>query len=75
MGRVRRVAVVTTCGAPWWFSRWVGQPGRRTILRGLRVLCAKRCRTSYLAHYRMDASTVASRTRFLARVERRFSRF
>ena len=75
MTHVTKLAVVTTCGAPWWFSRWVGFPGRRTILRGLRVLCAKRCRTTYLAHYRMDASTQASRTRFLERVERRFERF
>ena len=75
MTHLRRVAVVTTCGAPWWFSRWVGFPGRRTITRGLRVLCAKRCRTTYLAHYRMDASTDASRARFLDRVERRFARF
>lgn len=74
MTQVRTLVVVTTCGAPWWFSAWVGFPGRRTILRGLRALCAKRCRTLYLAHYRMDASTDASRQRFLRTVERRLAR-
>ena len=75
MTHVDKVAVVTTCGAPWWLSCWVGFPGRRTITRGLRALCGKRCRTLYLAHYRMDDSTAASRARFLERVERRFARF
>ena len=37
---IGRVGVVTTCGAPWWWSVMIGQPGRKTILRGLRALCA-----------------------------------
>ncbi len=75
MGHIRKIAVVTTCGAPWWWSFVVGQPGRKTIMRGIRALCGWRCRTMYLAHYLMDSSTQQSRARFLETVRRRLERF
>ncbi|MGN6536448.1 MAG: NAD(P)H-dependent oxidoreductase [Mesorhizobium sp.] len=75
MGHIRKIAVVTTCGAPWWWSVIVGQPGRKTIVRGIRALCGWRCRTLYLAHYLMDSSTPESRKRFLETVRRRLERF
>lgn len=65
---VTRLGVFTTCGAGWLLTRAIGAPGRRTILRGLRLLCAGRCRTAFAAHYRMDSSTAASRARHLRRV-------
>ena len=68
--QITRLAVFTTCGASWWLTRMVGAPGRRTILRGLRLLCAPRCRTAFAAHYLMDSSTDASRARHLERVTR-----
>ena len=68
MGHVKRVGVITTCGAPRWWSMLMGQPGRKTIMRGIRSLCATRCRTLYLAHYMMDASTTQTRDAFLQRV-------
>lgn len=75
MGHIVKIAVVTTCGAPWWWSVVVGQPGRRTITRGIRALCGWRCRTLYLAHYLMDNSTPRSRARFLETVKRKLERF
>lgn len=72
---IRRLGVVTTCGAPGWWSHLVGHPGRKTLLRGIRALCALNCRTMFLAHYRMDASTDATRRAFLAQVEKRLARF
>lgn len=68
---IRKLGVVTTCGAPWWFSFLVGQPGRKTLLRGMWALTGKGCRTMYLAHYDMDRSTEATRKRFLEKVRRR----
>jgi putative NADPH-quinone reductase len=65
---ITQLAVFTTCGASWWLTRMIGAPGRRTILRGVRLLCAKRCKTSFAAHYLMDSSTPESRARHLARV-------
>lgn len=75
MGNVQKIAVVTTCGAPCWWSHVVGHPGRKTILRGIRALCAKRCKTLFLAHYRMDASTAQSREAFLEQVRRKLKAF
>ena len=75
MTHVTKVGVITTCGAPTWWSVVVGQPGRKTILRGMRALCAKRCQTFFLAHYLMDASTPKSREAFLVKVRRTLERF
>lgn len=72
---IRKIAIVSTCGAPRWLMLWVGDPGRRTILRGIRALCGRRCRTLWLAHYLMDSSTPDSRAAFLARVERKLKHF
>ena len=75
MTHVTKVGVITTCGAPTWWSVVVGQPGRKTLLRGMRALCARRCRTFFLAHYLMDASTPKSRAAFLGKVRAKLERF
>ncbi len=67
--------MVTTCGATWWLSFLMGQPGRKTILRGMRALCAPTARTLYVAHYDMDRATLESRTAFLKRVRAKVLRF
>lgn len=72
---IRKIGIVTTCGATRWVSFLIGQPGRKTILRGMRVLCAPICRTLYLAHYDMDRSTPETRSRYLAKVRSRLSRW
>jgi putative NADPH-quinone reductase len=71
---ITRLGVFTTCGASWWLTRTIGAPGRRTLLRGVRILCAKGCRTVFAAHYLMDSSTPQSRERHLARVGERMDR-
>ena len=75
LGHITRLGVFTTCGASWWLTRIVGAPGKRTLLRGLRFICAKRCKTAFAAHYNMDSSTDASRTKHLARVDRAMDKF
>ena len=67
---IGRLGVFTTCGASRWLTFLVGSPGKRTLLRGLRFLCARRCRTAFAAHYLMDSSTPESRAAHLARVDR-----
>lgn len=74
MTHVRHCAIVTSYGAPWWWIMLVGDPGVRTISRGLRALLNRRCKTFKLAHYLMDYSTPASRTAHLAMIEARFQR-
>ena len=65
-----RLGAFTTCGASRWLTLWVGAPGRRTILRGVRLVCHPRVRTAFAAHYLIDASTPESRAAHLARVAR-----
>jgi putative NADPH-quinone reductase len=67
---IHRLGVFTTCGASWWLTQMVGSPGKRTILRGVRILCARGCRTAFAAHYLMDSSTAESRSRHLSKVAR-----
>ncbi len=71
---IERLAVFTTCGASWWLTTLIGAPGRRTLLRGVRLICAKRCKTFFAAHYLMDSSTPDTRARHLARVGRQMDK-
>ena len=74
LDNIRFIAAVSTCGAPWWLLKFVGDPGRRTLLRGVANICGRRCARLWLAHYRIDSSTDASRRKFLMRVDKAFSR-
>ncbi|NBB69749.1 MAG: hypothetical protein GVY33_05410, partial [Alphaproteobacteria bacterium] len=65
---------ISTYGAPWWFTRWVGDPGRRILMRGIKPLMHPRCRTFWCALHRMDSVSAAGREVFKARVRRRLER-
>jgi len=75
MTHIKKLGVITTCGAPWWLSFLMGQPGRKTIMRGIRAICAKRCKTMFVAHYLMDNSTPETRAAFLKKVREKVKRF
>lgn len=70
MTHITRLGVFTTCGASRWLTWLVGAPGKRTLLRGVRIICANGVRTAFAAHYLMDSSTDASRKAHLVRVGR-----
>jgi NAD(P)H dehydrogenase (quinone) len=71
---IRLIAAVSTLGSPWWWWKFaMGEPGRRILLRGLRVLCHNRCRTLWLALHEMDSVGDDKRNAFLAKVEARFA--
>lgn len=72
---IRRVVGVTTAGAPWLHTKFIGEPGRKTIVRAFRGLCHHRCRTDFLVLYRIDSATDAQRAAFVSRVERLAGRF
>jgi len=74
MQHIRLLGGISTYGATWLVTRWVGDPGRRTIMRGMKPLCRPRCRTFWHALHRMDTLDRASRERFLARVAARARR-
>lgn len=75
LDNVTRLGVFTTCGASWWLTQLVGAPGKRTIMRGVGLLCAPRVKRTFAAHYLMDSSTDASRKKHLARVAAKMDRF
>ncbi len=74
LNHITRLGVYTTCGASWWLTRFIGAPGRRTLMRGIGLLLHPRARKSFAAHYLMDSSTDASRRKHLARVAARLDR-
>lgn len=71
---ITRLGVFTTCGASRWLTFFVGAPGKRTMLRGVGLLCKRPLRTAFAAHYLMDSSTPESRARHLDRVTRKMDR-
>lgn len=76
LSRIERLMVVTTYGAPRWFIRlWMGDPGRKVVLRGLKPLLARGCRSSWSALYGMDQATPEQRGRFLEEVSRKLALF
>lgn len=74
LANIRLIGQVSTLGSSWWLWRFMGQPGRRIILRGLRACCAPACRTFWLGLHSMDTVPEPRRTAFLARVRRRIAR-
>jgi putative NADPH-quinone reductase len=73
LGNLRLFGVVTTTGAPAWFTRlYMGNPSRKVLMRGLaRLLPARGVERFWLALYGIDTSTSERRKRFLQRVAAR----
>ena len=67
---VRRLTVVTTCGAPRWWRWVVGDPNRRVFSRAIRSMCAKLCKVTWLQQHDMNTVTPADLENFLLRVRR-----
>lgn len=67
---IKHLQVFTTCGASRLLTAWVGAPGKRTLTKGIKLVCGRRCRTGFRAHYLMDSSTPATRALHLSKVRR-----
>jgi len=70
---MRRFVGITTSGAPWWWLKLIGDPGRSLFMKALRPLYAKDCRLKWLQLYNMNHATADDRAAFLARVRRELS--
>ncbi|KZL19222.1 General stress protein 14 [Pseudovibrio axinellae] len=68
---VKKLAVFTSCGASRWLTFLMGAPGKRTVLRGVRLVCNPKVKTKYAAHYNMDSSSDTSRKQHLSVIERK----
>ncbi|MEM7273531.1 MAG: NAD(P)H-dependent oxidoreductase [Actinomycetota bacterium] len=69
LDHVTRLVGITTYGSARNEVRLLGDAGRRTITRTVRLVCARRCRTTWLGLHRLDTSTPAERSRFLEEVD------
>lgn len=71
---IRLLGVLTSLGASsLQYNLLLAAPGKRQLLRGLRACTNRRCKTLWLAHYAIDASTEASRARHLAKIAARMA--
>ena len=73
LSNIKRFIGITTSGAPWWWLKLIGDPGRSLFMKGLRPLYAKRCRMQWLQLYNMNHVTAAERNAFVARIQRELS--
>jgi putative NADPH-quinone reductase len=73
---IRLFGVVTTTGAPGWFTRfYMGNPSRKVLMRGLaRLMVAPGAERIWLALYGMENATATARTDFIQRVKARLAR-
>lgn len=67
---IRAFVGITTSGAPWWWLRVIGDPGRSLFMKGLRPLFGARCKATWMQLHSMNHQDDAGRKRFLQRVER-----
>jgi putative NADPH-quinone reductase len=65
LGHVRRIVGITTYGSRRGYVSAMTDGGRRTLLRALRMLAPWGRRTTWLALYGVDTSSVDDRARFL----------
>ncbi len=68
LDNIKRLVGVTSYGSGPLEVRLLGDAGRRTITRTVRLVCAKRCRSTWLGLHRLDTADPAQRAEFLDRV-------
>lgn len=69
LSNIKTVTVITTAGAPNWFTWfYMGHPAKKVLMRGIRMLCAPGAKGRWYCHYSMDSSTPESRTKYLEKV-------
>lgn len=72
---IKLFGAIATYGAPWWWTRFVGDPGRRTLMRGVRWLSLPfSCQTFWIAHYDIHRRSQQSIGAGLDRMESKLRR-
>ena len=69
LGNIRLFVGITTSGSPWWWLKWIGDPGRSLFMKGLKPLYAKGCHMKWLQLYNMNHVAQDEREAFLVRVK------
>jgi len=71
LSNIRRVVGIATYGSPRLYVWLIGDAGRRTLLRAIRLVCAPRAKTTWVGLYGMDSSSKRQRKTFLEQVSRK----
>jgi putative NADPH-quinone reductase len=71
LANVRRIIGVTSYGSPLWKMTLVGDGGRRTLLRALRLNVPHRVDRIWLGIHSLDTSSPQQRADFVHRVDER----
>lgn len=66
---ITRLIGITTYGSKRLEVQLLGDAGRRTVTRTVRLVCARRCKSTWLALHQLDTRTETERVAFLDRVE------
>ncbi|MBX3608481.1 MAG: NAD(P)H-dependent oxidoreductase [Hydrogenophaga sp.] len=74
MRHVRRFTVITHGGSPWWWLKFMGDPHRRIMMRGMAMLFHPRCQKTWLQLHDMNNVTTRDREAFMARVTQALTR-
>lgn len=69
LDNITRLVGVTTYGSKRTDVALLGDAGRRTIARTVRLVCARRCRTTWLGLHQLDVASAEERAAFLDKVE------
>ena len=70
LGKLKKVLIVTTLGAPWWMDRLImRQPVKRVIKIALLKACAKKSSLKYLSLYNSEKLSEKSLEKFRCKIE------
>jgi NAD(P)H dehydrogenase (quinone) len=69
LGHVKRLVGITTTGADRAYVAAVGNAGKWTVTRTLRLMCSPLCRTTWLSLDKVEGRTEQERAAFIQRVE------
>lgn len=73
---IRKIAVVTTYGAPWWVTHLLLMRTDRALIgRAVRSHCHRSCRLEWHGLHKMDTAPESERRAYLERVKRAMARF
>ena len=73
LSNIKIFGAISTYGAPWVWTKFIGDPGRRTLMRGVRFLSFPFCRTFWLAEYNVHNATPKRIASALNRFDRKLS--
>ena len=70
---IKRFCVITTSGSPRWWLWLIGNPGKRMLFNGYKILFNKYCKLKWFQLYNMNHVTEQDREAFFGKISNYFS--